>query len=198
MNPSKLINLLTVSLGLALLQPLSAFAGTITITDLTDTASVALSADLIARGATFSCTGEVCTVHDPAPPGAGSGGGLIGQGINFAHHNLLEPGSSTISDILVSTPVLNAFDLTVTSDSEAGLGISNLPNDITETGLPQEVGYIDWATSGPTTTIVDTIVVQSDIDPTPPTGVPEPISITLFGAGLIGLGALRRRRKAKA
>jgi hypothetical protein len=28
--------------------------------------------------------------------------------------------------------------------------------------------------------------------------VPEPATMTLFGAGLFGLGALRRRRKAKA
>ena len=32
----------------------------------------------------------------------------------------------------------------------------------------------------------------------PPTGVPEPLTLTLFGAGLVGAGALRRRMKAKA
>lgn len=32
---------------------------------------------------------------------------------------------------------------------------------------------------------------------TPPVGVPEPLTLSLFGAGLAGAAALRRRRKAK-
>jgi hypothetical protein len=41
---------------------------------------------------------------------------------------------------------------------------------------------------------------SADIDEgsLPPTGVPEPLTLTLFGAGLLGAGALRRRMKAKA
>jgi hypothetical protein len=41
---------------------------------------------------------------------------------------------------------------------------------------------------------------SADIDEgsLPPTGVPEPLTLTLFGAGLVGAGALRRRMKAKA
>lgn len=37
-----------------------------------------------------------------------------------------------------------------------------------------------------------------DIGSLPPDGVPEPLTLTLFGAGLVGAGALRRRMKAKA
>jgi len=34
--------------------------------------------------------------------------------------------------------------------------------------------------------------------PVPPTGVPEPISLSLFGAGVVGAAAMRRRKKPKA
>ena len=35
-------------------------------------------------------------------------------------------------------------------------------------------------------------------DPEPPVGVPEPLTLTLFGAGLVGAAALRRRKSKKA
>lgn len=69
---------------------------------------------------------------------------------------------------------------------------------------------IGSTTAGPTSQITETVLISATGDTTLYYGrqngapsvltvaVPEPASIALFGAGLLGLAALRRRRSAKA
>jgi hypothetical protein len=118
--------------------------------------------------------------------------GATGSGATTGTLDILEPNSQIISDILTNegfSAATGEYTLTFSSDTESGLGTGR---GLAENGDVQLYGSITWNTpNGPVT---DTIQFQSDIDP--PTGVPEPISLTLFGAGLIGLGALRRRKKA--
>jgi len=59
---------------------------------------------------------------------------------------------------------------------------------LAETGLLQDVSSTFGQSAG-------FAQVQSDIDAVT---VPEPLTLSLFGSGLVGLGALRRRKTAKA
>jgi hypothetical protein len=68
------------------------------------------------------------------------------------------------------------------------------------TGLFQtgtnRIDFIVNNESGPTGLIVDNLVATAS-PVSPPSGVPEPSSMLLLGAGLLGLSALRRRKTAK-
>src|SRR5258708_37333964 len=95
-----------VSLGLTLLQPLSAFAvavpsnATFTFNDLTDGLTVTATGD--SSRVSFSCppTAESCTATVAAPSNASGSGGTTGK------LNILEPNRQIIKDIL-KNPGLN-------------------------------------------------------------------------------------------
>src|SRR5260221_6733846 len=100
MNRSNLLNILMVSLGLTLLQPLSAFAfavpsnATFTFNDLTDGLSVTATGDSSRVSSICSPTAESCTVTVAAPSNANGSGGTTGT------LDIFEPNSQIISDIL--------------------------------------------------------------------------------------------------
>jgi hypothetical protein len=171
------------------------FAGTITFFDLTDTVTATLSSDIIARGSTISCAGEVCAVT-LFPPKTPSGS------TSFANTTILELGSQAISDIISVVPTftpdgtfnVQSFAVTFTSDSEGGPSLSDLGNHMFEDGSLQQAdsSTISWFPTGGR--VDDTIFFQSDAVEI----VPEPGSLAVFGIATGGFALLRRGKRKSA
>jgi len=82
-------------------------------------------------------------------------------------------------------------------DDNGGVhGFSDVPFDVTtdlNVGLNTlDIFFADRHTVG------SELAFNADINISPTTGVPEPLTLSVFGAGLAGAAAMRRRKKAKA
>jgi hypothetical protein len=124
----------------------------------------------------------------------GGGGGLFSQASELGWLSALVPG-------IAITRGGDGTGLVLTPDGNAAFpGLTNA--DISTGPWHAEFGsYNPLFLLAEDTAGRDVIIgagAGSITDPEPPVGIPEPITLTLFGAGLVGAAALRRRKAQKA
>ena len=126
--------------------------------------------------------------------------------------NSFSGGSLSLDADAAPVAALNALSVTELGGTiPSGISILDVDNSLSSfegpscfnNGLPCIVG--SWAASSDSgfpnlgsSGAGFWYVQAADFAVAPTTGVPEPSTLALFGAGIIGLGASRRRRKAKA
>lgn len=133
--------------------------------------------------------------------------------------NALEPGNAA-NNITLNNLVLNifgtngatlftsgAFTPVAFPDTQTGAGNSGFVFglDAAQAAQAQALGFGSasnriglLASASDATGGFETFFVANSSRVTPPTDVPEPMSLALFGAGLLGLGLVRQSRRAAA
>jgi len=163
-------------------------AGTIAISDLTDSVTVTDNGSTNGRFALLTCPGttESCSFSLSAPSGTTSFG--ITQDVNIFEDATLTSVSDTLQHVLTcGTPICFQF----TSDGEAPLSALLGAASIVENGTFQTAITVNYF--NPSSLIgTDTITFQSDVEPSP---VPEPSSLLLLLTAVALLGAVRYRKQ---
>ncbi len=102
-----------------------------------------------------------------------------GGGSNFV--TSIDPGVT-----IVSTTSFGLFAGGLTQFSVAHTLLSGNNTYVFDYGSMQGLGDEGWG--------LTSVIISADVSATS-TGVPEPMALSLLGAGLVGLGALRKRHK---
>lgn len=119
----------------------------------------------------------------------GAGGSLFSQANNYGFLSALAPG-------LVVSFIGNSGITLTAAGSAAFPGLTN--QDLSAGPYHAEfrnVGAIPVLGTGPTGNIIIGASGGSITNPNPPSAVPEPASLALFGLGMLVLGAVRNRNK---
>jgi hypothetical protein len=96
-------------------------------------------------------------------------------------------GTPFANDTFFTPDIADYMGLGIVGGFSSGVGVGG-------SGTPIFLIYLSSDSSSFTTDSGNAYAVWT---PASPTSVPEPGTVFLFGAGLLGLGALRRRRKVK-
>jgi len=138
--------------------------------------------EFIAPGAFTSTLCGAATPHagDTCTPFAGSPFSLTNLGP--------VPGGTTVTGVLVGFSISgDAINLTTSEESDFTGSFSTQINGTTLQAIIATIGSGGVITNS----------YSANFTVTPPSTVPEPATVSLFGAGLIGLGLLQRRRAKK-
>jgi PEP-CTERM motif len=139
------------------------------------------------KGALFFLSGSQTFMNVPAG---------FDTGFSFFYTALFFQGSVSVYDDLNGTGnLLASLTLTTTPstcDPQFSAGFCPfLPDGISFNGIAKSVSF-----AGVANQVVFDDITFGSVTPGGGTNVPEPASMILFGAGLVGLGVLRYRRKS--